>query len=68
MLKVELKGSSGILYLKIDDGEEQQVIDYSTIKRPFYVPTTFGAGLSGSLKPQRYFTGTLSNIRVTLYE
>lgn len=66
LMKVELKRISGILYLKIDDGEEQQVIDYSTIKRPFYVPTTFGAGLSGSLKPQRYFTGTLSNIRVTL--
>lgn len=68
LMKVELKRISGILYLKIDDGEEQQVIDYSTIKRPFYVPTIFGASFNTSLKPQRYFNGTLSNIRVTLYE
>lgn len=66
--KVELRRVSGVLYMKINDGEEQQVIDYATLKKLFYVPVYFGASLDGKFTPQRYFTGTLSNIRVTLYE
>lgn len=66
--KLSLRRVKGILYMKINDDEEQEAIDFSTLKKLFYTPLTFGASLNGKLKPQRYFTGTLSNIRVTLYE
>lgn len=65
---VTFRRVSSVFYMKINDGEEQQFIDFSTLKKSFYAPLAFGASLNGSLKPQRYFTGTLSNIRVTLYE
>lgn len=66
--KVAVKRVSGVLYVKINDEEEQQFIDFSTLKKAFYSPLSIGASLDGKIKPQRYFKGTLSNIRVTLYE
>lgn len=65
---VTFKRVSSVFYMKINDGEEQQIIDFSTLKKSFYSPLAFGASLNGSLRPQRYFQGTLSNIRVTLSE
>ena len=64
--KVIIKRTNNILYVSINDGTEQQIIDFSTIKQPFYAPTSIGASLNGNLQPQRYFTGTLSNVRITV--
>ena len=64
--KVIIKRTNNILYVSINDGIEQQIIDFSTIKQPFYAPTSIGASLNGNLQPQRYFTGTLSNVRITV--
>ena len=64
--KVIIKRTNNILYVNINDGTEQQIIDFSTIKQPFYAPTSIGASLNGNLQPQRYFTGTLSNVRITV--
>ena len=63
---VIIKRTNNILYVSINDGTEQQIIDFSTINQPFYAPTSIGASLNGNLQPQRYFTGTLSNVRITV--
>ena len=66
--QVTIKRLNKILYVSINNGEEKQIVDFTTFPNPIYVPLTIGASLNGSLKPQRYFTGTLSNIKVTLSE
>lgn len=63
---VILKRINGILYISINGGTEEQVIDFSKLEQPFYVPLTIGASLTGGLEPHRYFTGKISNINVTL--
>ncbi len=59
-----IRRTNGVLYLKINDGAEEQIINYSTIVKYFYSPLTIGASLNGNLKPQRQFKGTLSDIKV----
>jgi len=61
-IKVVIKRIDDVLYAKIGDDAETQVIDYSNMPRPFYAPLAIGASLNGSLKPQRQFTGILSDI------
>lgn len=65
---VVIKRTNGILYISINGGEEQQIIDFNTLQKPIYVPLTIGSSLTGNFIPQRYFTGKLSNIKVTLYD
>ena len=65
---VVIKRVSGILYISVNGETEQEVIDYSKLAGPIYVPLTVGASLTGSLTPQRYFTGKLSNISIHYLE
>lgn len=66
--KVLLKRRNGILYVSFNDGEEEQLIDMTSLSKTFNVPLVFGCSLNSSGNPQRYFTGTLSNMNVKLYE
>lgn len=65
---VIIKRTDNILYINIDNAGDTQIIDYSTLKNPFYYPLTLGTGLDGSFNVWRYFKGTLSDIEVELYE
>lgn len=67
-LNVKIRRESGILYIKYNDEEEVQLVNYSTLKKKFYAPLTIGASLNGLLAPQRYFRGTLSNIRIEVFD
>ena len=64
--KVVLKRINNIIYLNLNEGEDIYVLDFSDYTGSFDYPITFGAGLNGSKKPQRYFIGTLSNIKVKI--
>ena len=66
--KVTIKRDNGILYIKINDGNFSRVLDMSSMSPTFDVPVTFGASLTGSGEPQRYFTGTLENVYIKLIE
>ena len=63
---VVIKRIDGILYISINDGEDTQVIDMTDMIYTFNTPVTFGASLTGSGSPQRYFIGTLSNMYIKL--
>lgn len=64
--KVVIKRVNGILYLKLGDNEEEQIIDYSTISKKFYYPLTVGASLDKDFNDWRNFYGTISNLNITL--
>ena len=66
--KVVLKRRSGILYMSLDDGADEQILDMTTLTTAFDSPLTFGCSLTSSGTPQRYFKGTLKNMNVKLYE
>lgn len=65
---VIIKRTDNILYINIDNAGDTQIIDYSALKNPFYYHLTIGAGLDGNFNVWRYFKGTLSDIKVELYE
>ena len=65
--KVTLKRTSKILYINFNDGTDTKILDLTTLTKTFNAPVAFGASLDGSLNPQRYFKGTLSNLMVRLY-
>ena len=52
------------LYYSVDGGTPVQTVDYTNYAGTFDYPVTIGAGLDGSKKPRRYFSGSLSNIRI----
>jgi len=64
--KVVIKRVNGILYLKLDDNKEEQIIDYSTLNKNFYYPLTIGASLDENFDDWRNFYGTISNLNITL--
>ncbi len=64
--KVVIKRVDGILYLKLGDEAEQQIIDYSTLANTFYYPLTVGASLDVNFVEWRHFNGTISNLNITL--
>jgi len=64
---VVIKRVNGVLYIKLDENEEE-IIDYSTLEKYFYYPLTIGASLDKNFDQWRNFYGTLSNLKVTLYE
>lgn len=66
--KVSIKRISKILYIAFNDGDYEQVLDMTKLTKTFDVPLTFGASLNASGKPQRYFKGTLKNIKVVVQE
>lgn len=65
--KVNIKRTNGVIYLKLNDGEYDEVLDMSALNTTFYVPLTIGASLKANGTPQRQFTGKLSNIVATVY-
>ena len=67
--KVSIKRTNNIVYISFNDGYDTKVIDISSlIQTPFDIPLTFGASLDGDLNPFRYFSGTLSNMKVIISE
>ena len=66
--KVLLKKRNGILYMSLNDGADEQILDMTTLTTPFNSPLTFGCSLTSSGTPQRNFIGTLKNMKVKLYE
>lgn len=66
--KVLIKRRNGILYMSFNDGADEQLLDMTTLSTPFDSPVTFGCSLDGVGNPQRYFTGTLKDMHVKLYE
>lgn len=66
--KVAIKRVNSVIYIKLDDGDFETVLDMSALDKTFHVPLTFGASLTGKGTPQRQFKGTLANLKVTVYE
>jgi len=64
--KVVIKRVNGILYLKLGDNAETQIVDYATISKKFYYPLTVGASLDKNFEEWRNFYGTISNLHITL--
>ena len=66
--KVAIKRVNSVIYIKLDDGDFETVLDMSALDKTFHVPLTFEASLTGKGTPQRQFKGTLANLKVTVYE
>ena len=66
--KVSIKRTNKILYIAFNDGEYSQILNMTQLIKTFDVPLTFGASLNGSGNPQRYFKGTLKNMKVVVQE
>lgn len=66
--KVAIKRVNSVIYIKLDDGDFETVLNMSALDKTFHVPLTFGASLTGKGTPQRQFKGTLANLKVTVYE
>lgn len=62
--KVEFARISGVIYLRINDGEYMKMQSFVNFTEYFDVPVTFGAAINSSGKPFRYYKGTLSNIEL----
>ena len=66
--KVSIKRTNKILYIALNDGDYAQVLDMTKLAKTFDVPLTFGASLNSRGNPQRYFKGTLKNMKVVVQE
>ena len=66
--KVTVKRINGILYLKFNDGQDNLIIDISQINVPINDTVIFGASLDKNVNKWRQFKGTLSNLKVVLYD
>ena len=66
-VKINIKRDEGVIYLKLDDGDYEEILDMSTLNTTFHVPVTFGSSLTGSGNPQRFFKGKLSNLSVEIF-
>ncbi len=67
--KVSLKRVNNIIYISFNDRFDTRIIDFSSmLPNPFDIPVTFGASLDSAGNPFRYFTGTLANMSVGLYD
>ena len=65
--KVVIKRKNGIIYVNSNDTGDVQALDMTSLTTTFDVPLTIGASLNASGSPQRYFKGTLKNLKVILY-
>ena len=68
IINVIFKKVDGILYVKINDEEFEELISLEEMLRTFNVAATFGASLDKNGNPQRHFVGTLSNMYIKLAE
>ncbi len=66
--KVIIKRRSGMLYVNFNDGDDELLLDMTSLNAAFDAQVVFGCSLNGSGNPQRYFIGTLKNMYVKLYE
>lgn len=67
--KITIKRLNNIIYLKKNDGVDTKILDTSSmLGNPFDVPLTFGASLDGNMNPFRYLQGTISNIKIYLFD
>lgn len=67
--KITIKRVNNIVYLKKNDGGNTKILDTSSmLGNSFDVPLTFGASLDENLNPFRYFQGTISNIKIYVYD
>ena len=63
---VKIIRENQIIYYSIDGGSRVKIGDFTNVTT-FDYPVTFGAGLSSNINvAQRYFTGTLSNMKILL--
>lgn len=65
--KVTIKKRNNIVYLQTNTGENRKITNMSSIVHSFDVPLTFGASLQADGTPQRYFKGTLSDMKIIIY-
>jgi len=66
--KVLLKRRSGILYVSFNDGEDEQLLDMTSLDKTFDIPVTFGCSLNNKGAPQRYFKGTIRDMSIKIYD
>ena len=69
--KVIYQRINGIIYAYIKtnfNGDHYIQIDSTSLDRTFDVPVTFGSSIDGNGNPYRFFKGTISNMKVILYE
>lgn len=65
---VAIKRKDKILYVSINNGDDVQLLDTHTLARTFTSPVAFGCSLKANGTCQRYFKGTLKNMRVYIME
>lgn len=65
---VSIKRTNHILYISFNDGTYEEILNMTQLLKTFDVPLTFGSSLNAKGKPQRYFKGTLKNMKVIIYE
>ena len=65
--KMTIRRKNGIIYMKVNDGEFTTGKDHSSITT-FDTPVTFGCSLTSANAPQRYYKGTLKNMKVIIFE
>jgi predicted ATP-dependent endonuclease of OLD family len=66
--KVVLRRINNKFYCITNDGKPQELVDYSGLVAPFDAPLSIGASLDVNGNPQRYFVGTLSDVKITIFE
>ena len=65
--KFTIRRKSGIIYVSVNDGAFTETKNHSSITT-FDIPVTFGASMQADKTPQRYYKGTLKNMKVILFE
>ena len=67
--KVSIKRVNNIVYISFNNGFDTRLLDVSSmLSNPFDIPVTFGSSIDANGNPFRYFTGTLSNIRIYVFD
>lgn len=65
---VKIARRNGKMYLKINNGSEREVYDFTGFSSYFDVPITIGSSIDATGQPFRFFKGQLSNIIVKVEE
>lgn len=66
--EVVLRRINNKFYCITNDGKPQELVDYSGLVAPFDAPLSIGSSLDVNGNPQRYFVGTLSDVKITIFE
>ena len=65
--RIVIKRKNGIIYVTANDEAFTETKDHTSITN-FDTPVTFGCSYTSTNTPQRYFKGTLKNMKVIIYE